>query len=136
VISNKVLNTINAWFYLQPYQTREVLYRARFWVCSSLIYIWISRILTSLKSGFLLQNKKKKRKKAGDKELEYSDLSGSRRSNQAHFHSKKKKSTAEYRQNGLIHRRRYWVGFPFSPKGERLSLTPPLPFELYDCPHS
>jgi len=30
-----------------------------FWVCSSSIYICISRILTSLKSGFLLQKEKK-----------------------------------------------------------------------------
>ncbi|KAJ6305657.1 hypothetical protein OIU78_021075 [Salix suchowensis] len=68
-------------------------------------------------------------KQGGGKALESSDLSGSRMSNQARLESKK--SNGEYRQNGLIHRRRYGVGFTFSPKGERLSSTPPSPFETW-----
>ncbi|KAJ6413773.1 hypothetical protein OIU84_006555 [Salix udensis] len=75
----------------------------------------------SLEYAFPVQNKD------GWKALESSDLSVSRMSNQARLESKK--SNGEYRQNGLIHRRRYGVGFTFSPKGERLSPTPPSPFE-------
>ncbi|KAL3591428.1 hypothetical protein D5086_010068 [Populus alba] len=84
----------------------------------------------SHKSGIWLPPAKQEKESKKKQEVEHSDLSGSRMSSEAHFHSKKKKSTAEYRQNGLIHRRRYWVGFPFSPKGERLSSTLPSPFEL------